>query len=115
MSPRLLFLWLAALAMLVAPLAMPGGAAAMATAPSPVHHPAGSGGGHCDEPSAPDSDAPRDKAIGHACCGTMCVAVMAADPANDLANLRYPNPNLGPDSSRRGFLGEIATPPPKRS
>ncbi len=108
-SFRSLFMMLCALAMMVAPLTMPAGRAA-AAAP---HHGAMAGAGHCGEKSDTDRS---HKTVDDGCCAAMCLGLsmataMAGEP------LPYDASALRPGAApfRRGYLGEIATPPPRLS
>ena len=109
MSLRLLFAILIAIGTFLAPLAIRSGAA-MAMAPS-GHHGQMAMGEHCDEQS---SKGKHQKSGEDACCIAMCMAVAPAPPC-DLtpqlmaAALKTP----APDQSRRSFLAELPTPPPR--
>lgn len=116
-SLRILFAIWIAVAMAVAPFAMPMGEASAAPA---GHHAAmasdaGDVGdaGHCDEQQAPGhSDQDKDKP----CCVAGCMAA-ATLPAMGGEALALPGMSERPglDMFRRGYLGEIATPPPRLS
>jgi hypothetical protein len=107
---RLLLTLMLAVAMSFAPLAMGGAMAA-----APAHHGSiaqhGDMTGHCADKS--DHSKPA-KAAGQGCCAAMClgVAVAPASPGEPLA-FASPSARPAPDRFRRGFLGEIATPPPR--
>jgi hypothetical protein len=107
MRARLLFATLIAFAMALAPLAMPAGAAAMA---APAHHGTMAKAGHCPDAPRPSHHQGADKG----CCVAGCMALallpaLAADPAGAGEPREWP----GPDRFRLGYLGEIATPPPR--
>ena len=110
MSLRLLLTMLLAVAMSFAPLAMGGAMAA-----APAHHGTmaqhGDRAGHCPDQS--DHGKPA-KAAEQGCCAAMClgIAVAPASPGEPLAFTPI-NARPAPDRFRRGFLGEIATPPPR--
>jgi hypothetical protein len=110
MSFRLLLTLLFAAAMSFAPLAMGGAMAA-----APAHHgPTAQHGdmaGHC--PDQPDHGKPA-KAADKGCCAAMClgVATAPASPGEPPAFVSL-DARPDPDRFRRGFLGEIATPPPR--
>jgi hypothetical protein len=106
---RRLFATLFAVAMMVAPLAMPG-APAMA-APMPSHHGEMAMAEHCGGNSSQEKPG---KAVDHGCCTAMCVGIAIAPAApGDLP--AYAPLALRPsaDQFHRGYLGEIATPPPR--
>lgn len=104
---RRLFALLIGLAMALAPLGMP----AMAQAAPDSHHDLVMKQGHCDEQPAPDHHgrAASDKD----CCVAMCIAVVAPSGAADLPDYHPARARPASDLDRRGFLGEIATPPPR--
>ncbi|HEY1146261.1 MAG TPA: hypothetical protein VGE84_07975 [Allosphingosinicella sp.] len=68
--------------------------------------------GHCDAP--PSGQADQDKNAGHSCCLSMCmgVAVTPGSPATEKMVVQV-QPTFVPPRSLLGFLGEIATPPPR--
>jgi hypothetical protein len=108
---RRLHLLLAALAMLIAPLAMQSG---IAMAAMPMNHGAMAKDGHCGE-SAPED--PEDNGSPGAvtqCCVAMCAAVAPRD-----AGMVVPMAYHGPMSAafvanpHRPFLAELPTPPPR--
>ncbi|MFL6779923.1 MAG: hypothetical protein ACJ8E8_12910 [Sphingomicrobium sp.] len=107
MSFRLLFTMFLAAAMSFAPLAM-----AEAMAAAPAHHAAmtqhGDMAGHCPDQS--DYGKSADKS----CCAAMClgVAIATASPGEPIAFASI-SARPSPDRFGRGFLGEIATPPPR--
>lgn len=107
MFGRIFMAMIVALALALGPLAMPG-EAAMAAAPA--HHGDMAGAGHCDERQQPDH---RDQAA-KGCCVAGCMAVAALPaPSAELAALPEGRERPAPDRFRRGYLGEIATPPPR--
>jgi Ni/Co efflux regulator RcnB len=106
---RRLLAALLALAMAFAPLGMP----AMAEAAMPAaHHGEMAGQSHCDRQPRPDQ---HHKAAGKDCCVAMCIAVVVPDGVAELPTYHASRERPASDLDRRGFLGEIATPPPKRS
>jgi len=108
-SFRHFFAILFAVAMIFAPLAMPGGQAM--AAPIASHHDEAVTADHCGGTS--DQGKPG-KAVDHGCCVATClgIAMAPASPDDPLAYVRIaPRPSA--DLFRRGFLGEIATPPPR--
>jgi Ni/Co efflux regulator RcnB len=107
MRMRLLFLTLIAVAMALAPLAMP--VSDVMAAPA-GHHQAMAKAGHCPEAPKPSHHHQAEKS----CCVAGCMAlaalpVPAGEPALHGATRERPEP----DQFRRGYLGEIATPPPR--
>ena len=106
-----LFAMLVAVAVLLAPAFSRAGEA---FASVPDHHAQMMEAGHCDAP-APDSG-DQDQAPTKSCCISMCmgIAITPAAPAKDgqlkpaLALFAVPTLHLS-------YLGEIATPPPRRS
>jgi Ni/Co efflux regulator RcnB len=106
MTFRRLLALLFAVAMVFAPIGMP----AMAEPTAPTAHHAMPGEGHCDRQSTPDN---HHKAADKSCCAAMCIAMVVpagvAQPSPYLADRERP----ASDHDRRGYLGEIATPPPK--
>lgn len=112
MSLYRFFAMLFALMIIAAPLAMPAGAeAAMPAAAS--HHGEMAKQGHCDGEPAQDH---HGKAADKGCCTAMCMAVAVA-PATAVEPSHYGALTLRPGAApfRRGYLGEIATPPPRLS
>jgi len=98
-----------AVAMIFAPLGMPVGQA-MAV-PMSSQHDELAMADHCGDTS---NDQKPGKAIDHGCCTAMCLGIAVAPASNDepaafAAMIARP----APDKFRRGFLGEIATPPPR--
>lgn len=108
MTLRRLFALLFAVAMMAAPLGMP--AMAEAAVPASHHDMTGGESGHCDEQPRPDQPG---KAADKSCCAAMCVAVVVPVGAGELADFHPPRERPAPDRFRRGYLGEIATPPPR--
>ncbi len=98
------------LALALGPLAMP----VMAKAEAPAaHHGMTMAEGHCDEQKPPQKTEHHGKAD-KSCCAASCMAV-ANLPAPVVAPIA-PNGSLerpAPDRFRRGYLAEIATPPPR--
>lgn len=104
---RRLFAALLTLTMIFAPLAIP----AMAEAATPAsHHGAMAGKGHCNGQSTPDQ---RHKAADNSCCAAMCVAVVVPADVAELPKYHASRQQPASDIDRRGFIGEIATPPPR--
>ena len=68
--------------------------------------------GHCDAP--PSKSADHDKNAGKSCCISMCMAVAVAPdaPAADV-EVEHAATYFAVPASWHGFLGEIATPPPR--
>lgn len=108
MIVRRLFALLVVVAISFAPLAMP--AMAEAAAPASPHHEMMAGGGHCDQPQ-PQPDG--HKAPEKNCCAAMCIAVVVPSGSPELVQYHLSRARPASDLDRRGFLGEIATPPPK--
>lgn len=105
---RRLHLILAALAMLIAPVAMQSG---VAMAAAPQGHGEAVKEGHCGE-SAPDKgDKPGAMMQ---CCIAMCAAVAPLD-ATAIAGVAYHAPVLSAlvATEHRAFLAELPTPPPR--
>ena len=95
---------IAVLALALGPLAMP---AEMAMAAAPQM----SAMDHCDE--QPQPEPARHDQTGKSCC-VGCIAVAGlAGPMLDGAVLHGSRERPGPDRFRLGYLGEIATPPPR--
>jgi hypothetical protein len=106
---RRLFALLLTVALTFAPLGMP--AMAEAAPPAASHHGKMAGQTHCDEqPQQPD---PHHKAADKSCCAAMCVGVVVLAGAAELADYHPLRERPVSDLDRRGFLGEIATPPPR--
>jgi hypothetical protein len=108
---RFLFAMLIAMALAMTPLAMPAGAAMAAV---PDHHAAmgahKTGAEHCPDTPKPSHPIQADKS----CCVAGCMAVAALPaPADDPAIAGSTRERPSPDRFRRGYLGEIATPPPR--
>ncbi len=109
MSLRLLFSMMVALALAFAPFAMPMGEASAAAATG--HHEGMAKAGHCDDTPAPaNSDGHKEKP----CCSSGCMAAAMLPAAGEfVAASPHSTERRGLDRFRRGFLGEIATPPPR--
>lgn len=107
MHVRTLLLMLIAVAMAMTPLAMPGGATMAA---QPDHHGAIAETGHCPDQPKQSQPIKADKD----CCVAGCMAVAALPaPAEEPAMTGGSSERPSPDRFRRGYLGEIATPPPR--
>lgn len=111
MSTQKLFAILVAVAVLFAPAFSRAGEAFAAV---PDHHAQMMEAGHCDEPSSKPGD--QDKAPAKSCCISMCmgIAIAPATPAKEAQLVPDPAVSSIP-SLHRSYLGEIATPPPRRS
>jgi hypothetical protein len=107
---RFLFVMLIAFAMAMAPLAMPVGAAQAA---QPRHHAAMGKTEHCsDTEPQPSHHNQADKS----CCVAGCMALAALpSPSAGAVMLAGSRERPQPDRFRLGYLGEIATPPPRLS
>jgi hypothetical protein len=105
-SLRRLFAVLLALSMTFAPLGMP--AMAEATPPAALHG-AMAAHGHCDQ----QQPVQQHKAADKSCCAAMCIAVVGPTSTADLPSYHPDRERPVSDLDRRGFLDEIATPPPK--
>ena len=112
-SIRKLFAVLVALAVFIAPALTRAGEVYAA---APDHHMQMMEAGHCH--SSPDdhdqSTGDHDKSIAKSCCVAMCMAlaVTPSTPADSTA-LRVTITALPPRGLHLGYLGEIATPPPR--
>ena len=107
MTFRRLFALLFAVAMALAPLGMP----AMAEAAAPAaQHGAMAKSAHCDRQPRPDQ---HHKAPDKSCCAAMCIAVVVPIGVTELPQYHASQVRPGSDIVRRGYLGEIATPPPR--
>lgn len=110
-SIQKLFAILVAVAVLFAPAFSRAGEAFAAV---PNHHAQMVEAGHCDAPASDSSD--HDQAPAKSCCISMCmgIAIAPVAPAKNrqlnsaLAVFAVPALHLS-------YLGEIATPPPRRS
>ena len=110
MSVRFLFALLLAVGLSLAPFAMPMGEA---SAVAPGHHAGMAKAGHCDDEPAPQQS---DHHKAKPCCAAGCMtAAMLPDLAEALLDLPRVTERPGLDRFYRGYLGEIATPPPRRS
>jgi hypothetical protein len=105
---RRLHLILAALAMLIAPLAMQSG---VAMAAMPMDHGEMAEGGHCGESAPEKGDKPGAMTQ---CCIAMCAAVAPLDAAL-VEPIAYHAPVLASlvAPQHRPFLAELPTPPPR--
>src|SRR5262245_14124454 len=104
---RLLFAMLIAFAMALAPLAMPAGEAMAA---QPAHHGAMAKAGHCPEAPMPSHHNQADKSGCVAGCMALAnLPMRGLDAAMPASSRERP----ATDQFRRGYLGEIATPPPR--
>lgn len=111
MSIQRLFAVLVALAMLLGPVLTHASAAAAAV---PDHHMQMMESGHCE---APPSDSAADhQTPAKSCCVSACMGI-AVEPTSPLSdNAAQPAPALfGLSTLHLSYLGEIATPPPRRS
>ena len=105
---RRLHLILAALAMLVAPLAMQSG---MAMAAMPMEHREMAQSGHCGDEDSGSEDEP---AAMTQCCVAMCSA-LAPLGAAAIEPIAYHAPILAEirSNGHRAFLAKLPTPPPR--
>lgn len=112
---RAIHLAMAAIAMLLAPMAMQSG---MAMAAAPVdHHAAAASSGHCDgampEDATPEDDEGRSGQSMQSCVA-MCSALAPTGivPVDVIA---FADPRSGwlPDTDQQPFLAELPTPPPR--
>lgn len=105
---RRIHLLLAALAMMIAPVAMQSG---VAMAAMPVDHGEMAKEGHCGEPSPADGDKSEPMTQ---CCIAMCAAVAPLDGA-EVEPIAYHAPVLAGrvGTQHRPFLAELPTPPPR--
>ena len=104
---RRLFALLIGLAMTVAPLGM----AEMSQAAVPaMHHGGKAAAGHCDEQQAPSH---HGKAADKSCCAAMCIAIVVPSGVGGVPAYHASRQRPASDIDRRGYLGEIATPPPR--
>jgi len=109
-SVRLLLFILVATALAFAPFAMPMGEAIAAPA---GHHESMAKASHCDDMPAP---AKSDKHKEKPCCVAGCMAAAMLPAMGDEAVvLPVAAERPGLDRFYRGYLGEIATPPPRRA
>jgi len=109
-SVRLLLFILVATALAFAPFAMPMGEAIAAPA---GHHESMAKASHCDDMPAP---AKSDKHKEKPCCVAGCMAAAMLPAMGDEAVvLPVATERPGLDRFYRGYLGEIATPPPRRA
>ena len=69
-------------------------------------------GGHCQK--APSHSPTHDKAAGDSCCVSMCMAVAIAPGAPiESTRLAHVDAYFAAPATWHGYLGEIATPPPR--
>jgi hypothetical protein len=108
-SIRKLFAILIALAVLIAPSVT---YAAMPVAAAPHHDMRMMDMGHCQMLPSKSND--HDKTDGKSCCMSMCMAVAVAPftPA-DAVEPKHSVAYFAVSQSWHGYLGEIATPPPR--
>jgi hypothetical protein len=110
MSPRKLFVICIALAVLLAP-AFGRAGEAFAAVPGDRHMEKAEGG-HCQSP--PADPAEHGKAAKTSCCVSMCIGVAVTPPPFVKSIVAAGGPvTFGIASLHLGYLGEIATPPPK--
>jgi hypothetical protein len=107
-----LFAILVAVAVLFAPALMRAGEAHAAT---PDHAAQMMEAGHCKAPPSHPGNHDSDKSKHKSCCLSMCAAAAIAAPAAATLDDFVPKStyNLPPPADYRGYLGEIATPPPR--
>ena len=111
MSIRKLFAVFVALAVLFAP-AFTGAGAALAAAPD--QHAQMTEAGHCQTPPSQSGD--HDKAPAKSCCISMCMGIAITPPAPGTHSELKPAPAVFAVATiHLSYLGEIATPPPRRS
>lgn len=109
-SVRFLFALLIAVGLAMAPFAMPIGEASAA---SSGHHAAMTQAAPCDDEPAPAKPGKRED---KPCCAAGCMtAVVLPDLAQAVLELPRATERPGLERYYRGFLGEIATPPPRSS
>ena len=88
------------------------GAAAASAAAMPGHDMKMMEMGHCSSPASSH----EGKSMPKQCCIAMCMAVAIAPTApEDLLEVTQPAATFILPTSHKGFLGEIATPPPRVS
>lgn len=105
---RRFHLIVAALAMLIAPIAMQSG---MAMAAMPVEHPAKALAGHCGG-AAPAED--EKSGAMTQCCAAMCSAVAPIGAAaEETVAYHAPLPFSLRSTEHRAFLAKLPTPPPR--
>ena len=107
---RRLFALLVAMAISLAPVGMPAMAVAQ-DVPASQHHGDMAGPMHCDE-QQPDGQQPEGD---QNCCAAMCFGVVVPQGGAPLAAYHGPTDRPARDRFRLGYLGEIATPPPRFS
>jgi len=108
-SIRKLFAMMIALAVLLAPSVA---YADMPMAMGPHHDMQMMQMGHCQMP--PSKSDGHDKADGKSCCISMCMAVAIAPPVPTTSvEPAHVSTYFAVPTSWHGYLGEIATPPPR--
>lgn len=114
MSVRILLACLIAMAMAFAPFAMPMGEARAAATTG--HHSEMMQAEHCDGQDAPAQPGQHESQKEKPCCVAGCMAAAMLPAIGDEAvepAVSVERPGL--DRFYRGYLGEIATPPPRIS
>jgi hypothetical protein len=111
MSIQRLFAILVAVAVLFAPAFSSAGEARASVSD---HHAQMMEAGHCQTPASDSGD--QEKAPAKSCCISMCmgIAITPVAPAKQ-ARLNPDRPAFAVPTFHLGYLGEIATPPPRRS
>ena len=100
-----------ALAVLFAPVFSGGAGAALAAVPN--HHAQMTEAGHCQ---LPPQSGDHDKAPAKSCCISMCMSIAIPPPAPaEHSELEPPPAVFAVATIHHPYLGEIATPPPRRS
>jgi hypothetical protein len=71
--------------------------------------------GHCQMLPAKTGD--HDKADGKSCCMAMCLAMAVVAPSApvEIADIKIEATYFAGSKSWHGYLGEIATPPPRKA
>lgn len=110
-SIRRLLAPLVAFAVLIGPVLTHASAASAAV---PGHHDQMMEAGHCEAPPADSSG--EEQAPVESCCVSTCMAIAVAPSAPTADNGLKPVPRLFTvPALHLSYLGEIATPPPRRS
>jgi len=111
---RRLLALLFAIAMTLAPLGMPAMAEAATAAP---HHGAMTSQGHCDDHQGGGQPQPdrHHQSADKSCCAAMCIAAVVPAGAGEVSQFHAARVRPASDLDRRGYLSEIATPPPRLS
>lgn len=110
-SIRTLLAPLVALAVLIGPV-LTGASAASAAAPA--HHSEMMEAGHCEAPPVDSSE--NDAAPMESCCVSTCMAIAVTPSAPTADSELKPMPRaFTVPALHLSYLGEIATPPPRRS